>query len=138
MVLVFAQQQKPIEGELLVVTWGLQRTSYYTLGSDKLLLLVEHKPLIGLLMTRELGNVDNPRLQHLAEKLLRWTFSIQHIAGAKNKGPDALSRFPTSKDTSGSLNHSMSLMLLSKTGLTILRQMSVLLLPTEESWLHHG
>ena len=93
----------PHRRELLGVTLGLQKTAYYTLGSEKLLILVDHKPLNGLLTTRELGDVENPRLQHLAEKLLCWTITIQHIAGTANKGPDALSRFPSSKDTTGLL-----------------------------------
>ena len=85
----------PIEGELLGVTWALKKTSYYTLGSEKLLILVNHKPLIGLLSSRNLGEIENPRLLHLAERLLKWNFTIQHIAGAKNFAPDALSRSPT-------------------------------------------
>ena len=32
----------PIEGELLGVTWALEKTSYYTLGCDQLLVLVDH------------------------------------------------------------------------------------------------
>lgn len=74
----------PIEGELLGVTWALEKSTYYTLGSDKLLILVDYKPLIGLLTTHNLGEIENPRLLHLAERLLRWNFKIQHIAGAKN------------------------------------------------------
>jgi hypothetical protein len=84
----------PIEGELLGVTWALEKTQYYTLGSNKLLVLVDHKPLLGLLTSRNLGDIENPRLLHLAERLLRWRFNIQHIAGAKNFAPDALSRSP--------------------------------------------
>ena len=93
----------PIEGELLGLAWALEKTSYYTLGCQKLLVLVDHKPLIGLLTTRELGSIENPRLEHLAERLLRWTFRIQHIAGAKNFGPDALSRSPGPLGPVGSL-----------------------------------
>ena len=89
----------PIEGELLGVTWALEKLAYYTLGSEKLLILVDHKPLIGLLSTRNLGDIDNPRLLHLAERLLRWNFSIEHIAGAKNFAPDALSRSPVNQDS---------------------------------------
>ena len=37
---------------------------------------------------------------HLAERLLRWKFTIQHIAGAKNHAPDALSRSPTQGNAS--------------------------------------
>ena len=92
----------PIEGELLGVAWALSKTRQYTLGSPNLLLLVDHKPLLGLLKTRELGNIDNPRLQHLAEKLLPWSFDIQHISGSSNQAPDAFSRSPPQE--SGSLN----------------------------------
>ena len=84
----------PIEGELLAVAWALEKSKQYTLGCEDLLILVDHKPLLGLLTKRELGDIDNPRLEHLAERLLRWTFTIQHIAGAKNYAPDALSRCP--------------------------------------------
>ena len=52
----------PIEGVLLGVAWALEKTGYYTLGSQKLLILVDHKPLIGLLKNRELGAIQNPRL----------------------------------------------------------------------------
>ena len=85
----------PIEGELLGVVWALHKTRQYTLGCDKLLILVDHKSILGLLTNREIGDIDNPRLEHLAEKLLRWQFSIEHVAGSKRKGPDALSRFPS-------------------------------------------
>ena len=64
---------------------------------------MDHKPLIGLLTKRELGDIDNPRLMHLAERLLRWTYTIEHIAGAKNFGPDALSRAPGPFGQLGSL-----------------------------------
>ena len=56
--------------------------------------MVDHKPLLGLLKKREVGDIDNPRLEHLAECLGRWTFDILHVAGTKNHGPDALSRVP--------------------------------------------
>ena len=91
----------PIEGELLGVTWALEKSAYYTLGSDKLLILVDHKPLIGLLTTHNLREIENPRLLHLAERLLRWNFNIQHIAGAKFFAPDALSRSPTQTKAGG-------------------------------------
>ena len=84
----------PIEGELLGVTWALQKSAYYTLGAKKLLVLVDHKPLLGLLTKGEVGAIENPRLSSLAEKTLRWNFEIRHVAGAQSFGPDALSRYP--------------------------------------------
>ena len=38
------------------------------------------------------------------ERLLRWKFSIQHIAGAKNYGPEALSRSPAPLANLASIN----------------------------------
>ena len=49
------------------VTYALEKTGYYTLGCTKLLVLVDHKPLIGLLTKRELRSIENPHLEHLAE-----------------------------------------------------------------------
>ena len=89
----------PIEGELLGVAWALDKISYYTLGCQDLLVLVDHKPLIGLLENRELGDISNPRLEGLTEKTMRWKFVIRHIEGATNFGPDALSRYPGRGET---------------------------------------
>ena len=52
----------PIQGELLGVTWALEETSYYMLGCDQLLVLVDRKLLLGLLANRELVDISNPRL----------------------------------------------------------------------------
>lgn len=94
----------PIEGELLGITWTLAKTSHYTLGCSKLLVLVDHKLLLGFLKKRGLGEIDNPRLEMLAEKTMRWVFRIEHVAGARNFGPDALSRYPGQSPEYGSLN----------------------------------
>ena len=93
----------PIEGELLGLTWALRKTGHYTLGCPRLLALVDHKPLIGLLGKGEIGEIDNPRLQSLAEKTMRWNFEIRHVAGVKNFGPDALSRYPGGSSSVNSL-----------------------------------
>ena len=61
----------PIEGELLGVTWALEKKVYYTLGSEKLLVLVDPKPLLGLLTSLTFGHIENLQLLHLAERLLR-------------------------------------------------------------------
>ena len=89
----------PIEGELLALTLALEKTAYFTLGCPNLLALVDHKPLIGLLTTRNLGDIENPRPLHLAERLLKWNFKIEHVAGATNYTPDALSRYPVPGNT---------------------------------------
>ena len=89
------------------LTWALEKTVYYMLGCEQLLALVDHKPLLGFLTTRNLGDIENPRLLHLAERLLKWKFTLRHIAGASYFTPDALSRFPAPASTANlsTINH---------------------------------
>ena len=86
------QNYAPVEGELLGVADGLHRTRYYTQGCEKLVIGVDHKPLLGILNDRPLEKIENGRLLRLKEKTLGWRFRVVHIPGSKNGGPDALSR----------------------------------------------
>ena len=81
----------PIEGECLGVANALKKTRYYTQGCEKLLVGVDHKPLLGVLNDKSLENIDNPRLMRLKEKTLGWRFQIIHIPGRKLGAPDAFS-----------------------------------------------
>ena len=60
----------PVEGELLGVADGLHKTRYYTQGCKKLVLSVDHKPLVGILNGKPLEKIDNARLLRLKEKTL--------------------------------------------------------------------
>ena len=82
----------PIEGECLAVVNALHKTRYFTQGCDKLVICTDHKPLIPVLTTKHLEDIDNPRLMRLVQKTLSWKFSAIHIPGRKLGGPDALSR----------------------------------------------
>ena len=64
----------PTEGEALAVAWGLQHSKMFTLGCKNLFVSVDHKPLLGILNDRDLGNIDNPRLQALKEHTLNGHF----------------------------------------------------------------
>ena len=83
-----------VEGELLAVTYGLNKTKYYTLGSRELTIRIDHKPLLGLLNNCPLDNISNKRLARLKEKTFVWRYKVIHIKGSKLIGPDALSRIP--------------------------------------------
>ena len=48
----------------------------------------------GLVVEEGAGEIANPRLETLTEKTMRWSFKIEHVAGARNFGLDALSRYP--------------------------------------------
>ena len=62
------QNYSAVEGELQGVVDGLHKTRYYTQGCDKLLVGVDHKPLLGLLQGKRLENIDNMRLRRMVEK----------------------------------------------------------------------
>ena len=51
----------PIEGECLAVTYALEKTKYYTLRASKLIICVDHKPLLGILNDTALEKVENRR-----------------------------------------------------------------------------
>ena len=84
----------PVEGEALAVAYALHQTRYYVLGCSNLIVVTDHKPLVQILNDRSLTEISNRRLLNLKEKTLPYSFVIQHIAGTKNKGPDAVSRYP--------------------------------------------
>ena len=86
----------PTEGEALAVSWSLKHSRMFTLGCNDLLVVVDHKPLLGILnKERNIETISNPRLQNLKEQTFAWNFSIAHCPGKWQRGPDALSRFPT-------------------------------------------
>lgn len=84
----------PIEGEALAVVYALHQTRYYVLGCKDLLVATDHKPLLQILNDRSLTDIDNRRLLNLKEKTLGYRFTIIHVPGRKNLGPDAASRYP--------------------------------------------
>ena len=84
----------PIEGEALAVADALERTRYFVLGCDDLIVAVDHRPLLKVLSDRKLEDIKNPRLFNLKEKTLPFKFKIIHIPGKKHLATDALSRHP--------------------------------------------
>ena len=82
----------PVEGEAQGVVWALEKTRHYTLGNPRLIVATDHKPLLKLFGDKRFGDIANPRLARLKEGTLRWEFSMVHIPGKLNFGPDALSR----------------------------------------------
>ena len=63
-------------------------------GCEDLILAVDHKPVLGLLGDKYLEDIENPRLQNLKEKTLRYSFEVVHVPGVMHKGADAASRHP--------------------------------------------
>ena len=87
----------PTEGECLAAVYGLTRCRMFTLGCPNLTLVVDHRPLLGVLNDRSLDSIENPRLLKLKEKTLPFKFDILHVPGSSDaiRVADAVSRHPT-------------------------------------------
>ena len=79
---------------MLAAAWAMKKCRHFILGCDSFLLAVDHKPLLSLLGQKDLEDIENPRLQNLKEKTMRYAFDVTHVPGRLNKGADATSRMP--------------------------------------------
>ena len=85
----------PIEGEALAVVYALHQARYYVLGCTNLIVATDHKPLLKILNDRSLTDIGNRRLLNLKEKTVGYRFTVVHVSGKKNFGPDAASHHPS-------------------------------------------
>ena len=76
---------------------GPWKIRLFTSGNDKLIVLVDHNPVLKILGDRELADIENPRILNLKQKTHRWRFSVEHVPGKDHHVADAVSRFPTEK-----------------------------------------
>ena len=83
-----------MKGEFLSVCWALEKAKHFVLGCPNLVVAVDHKPLLGLLGDKNLGDIENPRLRRFKERILMYNFKMIHVPGALNKVADTASRFP--------------------------------------------
>ena len=86
------QRYAQIEKEALAVTWSCERFSDYLLGK-MFHINTDHKPLVPLLSTKILDELPI-RVQRFKMRLMRYSFTISHVAGKSLTTADALSRAP--------------------------------------------
>ena len=82
-----------IELELLAVAWAVSKCSLYLSGRE-FELITDHRPLIPILNTYSLNQIENERLLRLRLKLQNYVFVAQWRKGKDNVSADALSRSP--------------------------------------------
>ena len=84
----------PIELELLAVTWAVNKCRTYLLGRQNFELIVDHRPLVGILDHKTLDQIENPRIQRMKQKLCLYSFTTTWVCGKQHRIADALSRAP--------------------------------------------
>ena len=81
-----------IEKESLAIAWACGHFEQYLVGKH-FLVQTDHRPLLSVLKSKRLDELS-PRLQRFKLKLLRYSFDITYVPGAKQVVPDAMSRAP--------------------------------------------
>ena len=84
-----------IELELLAVAWSVLKCKVFLLGVQNFMIMTDHSPLIPILNSHRLDEIENPRLQRLRTRLMAFSYTAVWCKGSTNKAPDALSRSPT-------------------------------------------
>jgi hypothetical protein len=77
--------------ELLGVVWSLNHAKVYTTGNNLVEVLTDHSALESL-SKKDLGDIENPRLIRLLEKISHYNYRIRYIKGKTNQIADCLSR----------------------------------------------
>ena len=88
----------PIENEMLAVTWGCHKMNMYLHGLPHFNIQTDHKPLVPILNHKSIVEMS-PRIQNMRMKLLKYTFTAEHVPGVKMEDADALSRAPNQAPT---------------------------------------
>lgn len=88
-----------IELEMLAIVWSIKKCRRMLAGREHFEVLTDHKPLIPIVNSKGISDIENPRLQRLKENLVPYKFTLSWVKGSDHTIPDALSRSPTEKAT---------------------------------------
>ena len=83
----------------MAIAWSLDQTKFFTQGSDNLVILTDHQPLVKVFGDATLDEISNRRLFKLKEKTSQWKFTVEHRPGKDNSFADATSRYPATSCT---------------------------------------
>ena len=81
-----------IEKEMLGVAWAVKKCHKFLAGLAHFKAITDHNPLLPILNNRRHDEIENPRLQRLHTKLMKYNFTAFWQKGVLHAAPDALSR----------------------------------------------
>ena len=87
------------EIEMLAVAWACRKCSLYPSGMQQFEVVTDDRPLIPVLNSKSLVDIENPRLQRLRERLTPFNIVATWRQGKMHAIPDALSRAPVDTPT---------------------------------------
>ena len=88
-----------IEMEMLAITWAVKKCKRFLAGREHFDIITDHKPLLQIVNTKGICDIENPRLQRMRETLLPYSFTLGWKKGSEHAVPDALSRCPVDEAT---------------------------------------
>ena len=83
-----------IELELLGIEYAIKKSSMFLAGLPHFDVQTDHAPLVPILNSKRLDEIENPRLQRIRMKLMRYHFTATWVKGSTHYAADALSRAP--------------------------------------------
>ena len=130
-----------IELECLAVAWAIKKCHLFLDGLGNFTVITDHNPLIPILNSHRLDEIENPRLQRLRTRIMGYNFTAQCLKGASNGATDALSRHPHQQPADGDdlaeykmdTHHSQAALC---QGLSIAQIRASTLLPFQQENLH--
>ena len=90
-----------IELECLAVAWAIKKCHLFLAGLNHFTVITDHNPLIHILNSHRLDEIENPRLQRLRTRIMEYNFTTQWLKGTDNQAADALSRHPHMQPADG-------------------------------------
>ena len=90
-----------IELEFLAVAWAIKKFHIFVAGLGHFTVITDHNPLIPILNSHCLDEIETPHLQRLRMRIMGYNFTAQWLKGANNEAADALSHHPHQQPADG-------------------------------------